>query len=118
MRNTQRPNQWIEDRLADLPGKNKHGLAVYAFKGRDAAVTEVIRGTRRVQIPELTLMAIYLDMPRTLLEQRLGHGRPKEAAGEAGSPHPSPQAELADLALSLDTPAALAALTLIKRNQD
>lgn len=51
---------WLEDRLDELPGKSKVGLARALGIG-PSRITEIVKGTRRVQAGEWAPMARYLD---------------------------------------------------------
>lgn len=54
---------WIGERLNDLPSKNKSGLA--AWLGLDPArITELTKGSRRIQHNEVAQIAAYLEMDK------------------------------------------------------
>lgn len=52
---------WIEQRLDELDGASKAGLA-RAMEVAPARITEIIRGTRKIQAGELTAMSAYLQL--------------------------------------------------------
>ena len=53
---------WIEQRLDELDGLSKTGLAK-AMGVAPARITEIIKGTRKIQSGELTAMSAYLQLP-------------------------------------------------------
>jgi len=53
---------WIEQRLDELDGASKAGLA-RAMEVAPARITEIIRGTRKIQVGELSAMSAYLQLP-------------------------------------------------------
>jgi hypothetical protein len=59
---------WLDDRLAELPGKNKTGLA-RAIGSTPPRISEIIAGDRRVQEHEWAPMAEYLEWTLQRLHQ-------------------------------------------------
>jgi hypothetical protein len=53
---------WLSDRLKDLPGKSKSGLA-RALGIAPSRITEILNGERQIQAHEWQPMARYLDWP-------------------------------------------------------
>lgn len=62
IRNMAGKHQWIEDRLRELKGKNKKGLAD-ALGLQPPRISDLIKGMRELQGREIRRAADYLEMP-------------------------------------------------------
>lgn len=83
-------NKWLQDRLRELHQhrKSQRGLA-QALGLAPARVSEIIQGTRRLQVEELDRVATYLEWPRARVEAYYAAGGELVAnsldAGQIGS---------------------------------